>query len=139
MDQKKISNYFSKMKSKASNIITNYEKSGELITDAEKKTEKTGQASALKNFTEQIKALIRLVKHYREGTYRDVSKKSMILVVAALLYFISPIDAVPDFLIGIGLVDDAAVLGYLLKTINDEVEQFTKWEEDQEKTIKTEP
>lgn len=62
----------------------------------------------------------------------------MMLVVAALLYFVSPIDAVPDFLVGIGLLDDAAVLAFLYKTIKEEIDHYMEWEE-KEQTIKPAP
>ena len=38
-------------------------------------------------------------------------------VVAAVLYFVVPFDAVPDFLFGWGLVDDAAVLSFVAAQI----------------------
>ncbi|MCK6255878.1 DUF1232 domain-containing protein [Fictibacillus sp. KIGAM418] len=117
MERHTIGNYFNRMKSKASVILDDDHQTGELITNAEKKTESAQNNSSLRELTSQVKALIRLVKHYRDGSYRHVSKKSMMLIVAALLYFVSPIDAVPDFLVGIGLLDDAAVLAFLYKTI----------------------
>ncbi|MDN4526942.1 YkvA family protein [Fictibacillus fluitans] len=138
MERHTIGNYFNKMKSKASVILDDDKQTGELITDAENKTQTAQNNSGLRELVTQVKGLIRLVKHYRDGTYREVSKKSMMLVVAALLYFVSPIDAVPDFLIGIGLLDDAAVLAFLYKTIKEEIDHYMEWEE-KEQTIKPAP
>ncbi|MCQ6267032.1 YkvA family protein [Fictibacillus sp. WQ 8-8] len=138
MERHTIGNYFNRMKSKASVILDDDHQTGELITNAEKKTESAQNNSSLRELTSQVKALIRLVKHYRDGSYRHVSKKSMILIVAALLYFVSPIDAVPDFLVGIGLLDDAAVLAFLYKTIKKEIDHYMEWEEE-EQTIKPAP
>ncbi|SFE22096.1 MULTISPECIES: YkvA family protein [unclassified Fictibacillus] len=138
MERHTIGNYFNRMKSKASVILDDDHQTGELITNAEKKTESAQNNSSLRELTSQVKALIRLVKHYRDGSYRHVSKKSMMLIVAALLYFVSPIDAVPDFLVGIGLLDDAAVLAFLYKTIKKEIDHYMEWEEE-EQTIKPAP
>ncbi len=138
MERHTIGNYFNRMKSKASVILDDDHQTGELITNAEKKTESAQNNSSLRELTSQVKALIRLVKHYRDGSYRHVSKKSMMLIVAALLYFVSPIDAVPDFLLGIGLLDDAAVLAFLYKTIKKEIDHYMEWEEE-EQTIKPAP
>ncbi|MGG1573139.1 YkvA family protein [Fictibacillus sp. NRS-1165] len=138
MERHTIGNYFNRMKSKASVILDDDHQTGELITNAEKKTQSAQSNSGLWELTSQVKALIRLVKHYRDGSYRHVSKKSMMLIVAALLYFVSPIDAVPDFLAGIGLLDDAAVLAFLYKTIKKEIDHYMAWEEE-EQTIKPAP
>jgi uncharacterized membrane protein YkvA (DUF1232 family) len=36
------------------------------------------------------------------------------LLLAALAYFVTPIDAIPDFVAGLGFTDDAAVLAMVL-------------------------
>ena len=43
------------------------------------------------------------------------------MIVAAVAYFMLPIDVVPDFLAGIGFTDDAAVILTTLKTISGAV------------------
>ena len=46
--------------------------------------------------------------------------KSTIAILLAILYILSPIDIIPEFLFGpVGLIDDAAVLAYLMKLIYD--------------------
>ncbi|EIT85851.1 hypothetical protein A374_08449 [Fictibacillus macauensis ZFHKF-1] len=130
MERHTIGNYFNRMKNKASDILEDHKRSDELILNAEKKTASAEGSSTLRELTAQVKGLIRMMKHYRDGSYRNISKKSMLLIVAALLYFVSPIDAVPDFIVGIGLLDDAAVLAFLYKTIKREIEQYREWEEE---------
>lgn len=39
------------------------------------------------------------------------------LLLAALAYFVTPIDAIPDFIAGIGFTDDAAVLAATMALI----------------------
>jgi uncharacterized membrane protein YkvA (DUF1232 family) len=38
-------------------------------------------------------------------------------IAGALAYFISPIDAIPDFIIGLGFTDDAGVIATTLATV----------------------
>ncbi|QXI39726.1 YkvA family protein [Pseudomonas xantholysinigenes] len=61
------------------------------------------------------------------GEYRAVSPKALVTIVAGLLYFVSPLDAIPDWLLGVGLLDDIAVLGWVLKTVADELARFKAW------------
>jgi len=47
------------------------------------------------------------------------------------LYFVSPIDAIPDWLLGVGFLDDVAVLAWVLKTVSDELAAFSAWRRSQ--------
>lgn len=140
LKQNTIGNYFNKMKEKANAVLESSTQTGELVTEAEKKSSQPDK-QGLSNLGSQVKALVRMVKSYKKGDYRDVSKKSLLLVVAGLLYFVSPIDAVPDFLIGAGLLDDATVLAFIFSTLSTEIAAFQTWEEEKEedKYIKPTP
>lgn len=78
---------------------------------------------------EKLQLLIDLIKAYSKGEYKEVSKSTIITVIGAILYFVSPLDFVPDFVIGLGILDDAAVIGYTVKKISGELDAFKKWKE----------
>src|SRR3546814_8002781 len=65
------------------------------------------------------------------GEYRAISPNALIAVVAGLLYFLSPIDAIPDWLPGLGFVDDLAVLGWVMRKWSGELEAFKVWRQAQ--------
>ncbi len=48
------------------------------------------------------------------------------VIVAAVFYAVSPIDAIPDWIIGIGFIDDAAVLTYVLKRFSDYIDKYKR-------------
>ncbi|HEU5146595.1 MAG TPA: DUF1232 domain-containing protein, partial [Chryseosolibacter sp.] len=52
----------------------------------------------------------RLIKAYALGQYREVPWKTILLIVAAVIYFVNPLDLVPDIIPLTGLTDDFAVL-----------------------------
>ena len=64
---------------------------------------------------------------YWRGEYRAISPKALVSVVAGLMYFLSPLDAVPDFIPMFGMLDDIAVLAWLMKTLDDELTAFRLW------------
>jgi uncharacterized membrane protein YkvA (DUF1232 family) len=45
-------------------------------------------------------------------------------VVAGLMYFLSPVDAIPDFIPVFGMLDDIAVLAWVMKSLSDELSAF---------------
>ena len=80
---------------------------------------------------EDVRLLQALCLAWWRGEYRAISSKAVITVVAGLLYFVSPLDAIPDWLVGVGFLDDIAVLGWVLKTVADELNRFKAWRDSQ--------
>ena len=75
-------------------------------------------------------ALVRMLRAWSKGEYKNIAPTSIIAEVAALLYFINPFDIIPDFIPVIGQIDDILVLGYLIKFLNKEIERFMAWEKE---------
>jgi uncharacterized membrane protein YkvA (DUF1232 family) len=80
----------------------------------------------IKAFLADLRLLINMVVDWSRGRYRVVPAKSIVLVVAALLYFLSPLDLIPDFLPG-GFLDDAAVVAWVLKSVSADVGKYREW------------
>jgi len=78
---------------------------------------------------QDLKLLIPLIKDYWKGTYRDVSLKSIVIFVVALVYIISPIDLIPDYIIGLGQIDDAVILGLYLYFLEKDLQKYKNWKD----------
>ena len=81
----------------------------------------------IQHFKDDLQTLIYLLRDWNKGVYTDVPTKTILLVVAALLYFLSPLDAIPDFLGAIGFTDDAAVVLFVLSAIENEISHYRDW------------
>jgi len=73
--------------------------------------------------------LVRLLKAWKNGSYRGLSLRTLATLAAAILYVLSPVDLIPDFIPGIGLIDDAAVLTFLLHCMAQDLAAFRIWEQ----------
>ncbi|MBF7144896.1 MULTISPECIES: YkvA family protein [Pseudomonas] len=80
---------------------------------------------------EDIALLQALCLAYWRGEYRAISGKAILSVVAGLLYFVSPVDLIPDWLLGVGMLDDIAVLGWVMKVLQTELNAFRAWRSEQ--------
>jgi uncharacterized membrane protein YkvA (DUF1232 family) len=78
---------------------------------------------------DRLQVIIRMLRAYIQGDYTRISKTNAALSLAAILYFLSPIDLIPDFL-AIGLLDDLAILTWVYLNFQSEIEGFLEWEDD---------
>jgi uncharacterized membrane protein YkvA (DUF1232 family) len=97
-----------------------------LLTRAERRLERVN-AGRLTPIKKDLQTLLRLMRAYGEGRYRQVSGTNLALAALGLLYLVSPLDVLPDFIPG-GFADDAAVIGFIVKKIRTELVTFEAWE-----------
>ena len=90
----------------------------------DKRTPQGERFAALK---EDLRLLSALCLAWVKGEYRQISAQALLMVVAALLYFLTPLDAIPDWLVGLGFVDDLAVLAWVVRTWQGELDAFRAW------------
>jgi len=84
--------------------------------------------SSVKDIKSDLSLSVRLITKWSKGEYKNVSTKTIISVVAALIYFVNPIDIIPDILPIIGFTDDTAILLYVLNMMGKEIDNFKEWE-----------
>ena len=119
-----------KKRSKAEDYLRDPDKSKKLLDAAIKKAdEKDDARGPLKDVWKSLQALFRLFQAYIHHDYTRIPWGSIVLVVVAIIYFVSPFDLIPDWIPLAGFVDDAAVIGFVLKQINNDLNNFLKWEE----------
>jgi len=93
---------------------------------ADKENKGVGQV-----LTDKLTTLSRMVKAYVSGQYRIVPWPTILKIVAVLIYFVSPIDVIPDILPIIGLTDDLAIVLWLFRALHEDIENFEAWERNQ--------
>ena len=77
---------------------------------------------------DDLRTLMRMVNAYRLGTYRTVPWPTIGKIVAILVYFVLPLDFVPDVLPVLGFTDDFALIFWALRSFSNDVEAFRAWE-----------
>jgi len=108
------------------------QRAASLLDDAMRKAEQ--HEGRLKRIWGDLQALLRLLSAWLKGAYRDVPWKTMVLVLAELIYFVNPLDMIPDALLGIGYLDDATVLAWVIRSVKRDMDRFLEWEKAQAET-----
>ncbi|MBD9397048.1 MULTISPECIES: YkvA family protein [unclassified Pseudomonas] len=92
-----------------------------------------GGARSLASIRGDLSLLQELCVAWWRGSYRAINPQALVAIVAGLIYFVSPVDAIPDFIPGLGLVDDLAVLAWVMKTWGGELDAFRTWRDAQDR------
>ena len=101
----------------------------QLLNDAYKKaSEKKDFGTIAHEVWENLQLLGRMIKASVAGDYHGVPTSTLIGGVAVLLYFLTPIDFVPDFIPVVGLLDDVSLLAWFMTSIKEEINKFADWE-----------
>ena len=113
-------------KEKAAAFLEDGGKMDQLLDQVEAKLETVPKAGV---YLAEVPRMIALLKDYIQKDYTDVPKKSLILIVAALLYLVNPKDIIPDKYIGVGLLDDAAVVAACIALTKKDLDAYDAWKD----------
>lgn len=82
---------------------------------------------ALGSGAQTLTQLARLVQARVCGRYTGISWSTMAIAMAALIYFLNPLDAIPDSLAIIGFTDDISVAAFVARSLSEELDRFQQW------------
>ena len=108
---------------KAKELISNPERLKETVNTALEKFKKEN----IDKEREKFKDLFEMAKDYAKGDYRDISKLNFVYLIAAILYFLNPLDIIPDMILAVGFLDDFTVISFVYSKISKEVEKYREW------------
>src|SRR5215471_15846981 len=75
-----------------------------------------------------LQTMLRLIRAYHRGEYRQVSDDALLWIIAALNYLVDPFDLIPDKTPFLGLVDDAHVVELVTDKTRRTLDAFMAWE-----------
>jgi Uncharacterized conserved protein len=75
-----------------------------------------------------LQTMLRLVRAYERGEYRQLSNDALIWIVAGLNYLVDPFDLIPDKTPFLGFVDDATVIEFVAAKTRQTLDDFMTWE-----------
>lgn len=88
---------------------------------------KGASTDAFKDVWERLQLVINILKDWVTGEYKEIPKRSLIILTATLLYFVTPTDLIPDFIPLSGYLDDVTVLSFAYSQLKKDLEQYKVW------------
>ncbi len=127
--KKQIAEAVEKTKNKAEGYVRDPKKAKKLLDDAVKKAKSFEKnRGPLGEVWSYLTALFRVLRAYIRGEYRDIPWGSIVLVTVGIIYFVSPIDLIPDVIPVIGFIDDSLVIAFVVAQIKADLDNFLAWE-----------
>ena len=105
---------FAGLLSKAAQYAKDPDRLRDLASKARTKAESAGRDGFLKEFWDTM-TFLRLIRVYARGDYRQIPWETITLVVGAVLYFLMPIDVIPDVFITDFLFARTEIISYHLR------------------------
>lgn len=82
-----------------------------------------------------LPVMVSLVRSFVKKEYTDIPIGSIIAIISALTYFLSPVDVMPDAIPVIGYLDDAFVVAACWRLVESDVSEYLRWRDESNKTL----
>ncbi len=113
-------------KDKAAAFLEDGGKMDELLEAVEQKLATVPKAG---EYLKEVPRMIAMLKDYIQKDYTEVPKTALVMIVAALLYLVNPRDLIPDKYLGVGLIDDAAVVTACIALTKKDLDAYDAWKD----------
>jgi uncharacterized membrane protein YkvA (DUF1232 family) len=86
---------------------------------------------ALRGPAKDILGLVGMVNDWVTGQYKALPWETILTIIAALRYVVSPVDVIPDVVPVAGVIDDVFLITKVLPAIQHDVAKYKEWKSQQ--------
>lgn len=127
---------FQKALRKATGMARDPKKLSDLVSSVtDKMSDMDENKKRVVGFLERIRTMLRMLRAYISGEYRQIPWKSLLMIIGSLIYFLMPLDLIPDFIPITGLADDISIIFLVFNAINEDIEAFLEYEQSKKPSI----
>jgi uncharacterized membrane protein YkvA (DUF1232 family) len=116
----------------AKELLKDEKKTDDLLSKARELLAKIKEVPIIGGLVDDITTMIELIGDYVKGTYRQVPVGIIVSALAAIIYLVSPIDLMPDFIPFAGYLDDVIVFSLVLNMVSSDLSDYRNWKEETE-------
>ena len=123
LDEEKINKNLKRKEKIAKILIESEQKMDEFLLKVEEELKTLPHGEKIAN----IPVFVSMIKSYIKKEYTAFPINTLVSIVALLLYWISPIDLIPDKIPVFGKADDICALTMVLRGVGKDVEAYKAW------------
>ncbi len=129
--------FSNRTRQRAASILQDPERLRRLLASSVEKIRRLqSDQESMKDLKNRVTTLNRMIRAYISGEYKRIPWKSLLLITSGIVYFVSPIDLIPDFIPFAGFLDDITILLWVFSAVKGDIEEFEEWESTYAKSIK---
>lgn len=98
-----------------------------VLENEEAINKKFSGANSLAKYAELGRIMVLMLKDVKNKVYTEIPWFTIATVILALLYVLNPLDIIPDFIPGIGYIDDVSVLAISMGWIQSDLHKYLDW------------
>ncbi|WP_292890714.1 YkvA family protein [Nonlabens sp.] len=106
---------------------TTLEDVDEAIEKEESISAKIAHSGFLKKQVKVAQIMFMMIKDFRKGVYNNIPWFTIAAITTALLYIFMPLDLIPDFIPGLGFIDDLTVISFVTGWIETDLHKYLDW------------
>ena len=99
----------------------------DLVQEAADKAKSLPKAP-FKDLWAYFQAMLRPTRAYYRGDYRNIRIANLVVIIGAIMYVLDPWDLIPDWIPGLGFMDDATILAFAVQKTRQTLDDFKAWE-----------
>ena len=123
----RLESEFSQAVTSATSYIQNPERLRVLVKEAAKKASSLPKET-FKETWAYFQTMLRLIRAYYRGDYQEVPVTTLLVIIAAIIYVVNPLDLIPDWVPGLGFLDDAFIVAFAVRRTQRTLDDFMTWE-----------
>ena len=124
------SRLFERIRDKAASIAGDNDRMSNLVSASKEKLQGINfDNTKITKLGNNLRIIIRMIQAYANGSYRELPWKSLLALIGGVVYFMMPLDLMPDFIPFTGLLDDFTVIMLLTSAFQQDIKEFLLWEE----------
>lgn len=124
-----------KQKKKAERILKNKERTQKVLSKAKWLCDMLCNLPFIGKLFDGVGTLCELIMDYSRGLYNRIPLATVISLLAAIIYFVSPVDLLPDELPFVGVLDDAAIIYMVTMAAKNDIEAYKRWKSSTEAEV----
>lgn len=117
---------YESLSAEAEELLKNKDKLEKMLQKLERKLK---IVPVVGNSLSYVPLMISLVRAYIKGEYDEIPLVSILSVMVALIYVVSPIDIIPDAIPGVGHLDDGVIVAGCLALVKTDIIDYRVWRE----------
>ena len=123
----RLESEFSQAVTSATSYIEKPERLRVLVKEAARKASSLPKET-FKETWAYFQTMLRLIRAYYRGDYQEVPVTTLLVIIAAVIYVVNPLDLIPDWVPGLGFLDDAFIVAFAVRRTQRTLDDFMTWE-----------